>query len=118
MDFKSNRRTRTGPAVPPRIRVQVLRRDNNSCCLRLPGCIGEATEVDHIIPVFEGGDDHPDNLQAVCPPCHKQKTQDEAQRARAKLGRKREPMAHPSVGLMAPWGSPPRPAELYGGHRA
>jgi 5-methylcytosine-specific restriction protein A len=39
-----------------------------------------STEVDHVVP----GDDHRlSNLQGVCAPCHKSKTQGEAQRARS-----------------------------------
>lgn len=27
-------------------------------------------EVDHIVPVADGGTDHPDNLRLLCRPCH------------------------------------------------
>ena len=30
--------------------------------------------MDHIIPLSSGGDDHPDNLQALCQSCHAEKT--------------------------------------------
>ena len=33
-----------------------------------------ATEVDHIVPVAEGGTDDPSNLQAINKVCHKRKT--------------------------------------------
>ena len=33
-------------------------------------------DVDHIKPVAEGGDDHPDNLRLLCRRCHKQVTKD------------------------------------------
>ena len=26
--------------------------------------------IDHITPLFAGGDNHTDNLQALCPKCH------------------------------------------------
>lgn len=35
-------------------------------------------ELDHIQPLHLGGDDHPDNLQLLCPDCHKLKTAREA----------------------------------------
>jgi 5-methylcytosine-specific restriction endonuclease McrA len=40
-------------------------------------------EVDHVIHLGEGGDDTMDNLRPIhSEPCHRLKTQDEAQRAR------------------------------------
>lgn len=67
-----------------RLRVQVLRRDGWRCrcndCVST-GRVREASEVDHIIPKFEGGTDEPSNLQAINPECHKKKTQAESIRA-------------------------------------
>lgn len=31
---------------------------------------GVKWEVDHIVPVADGGDDRPDNLRLLCRPCH------------------------------------------------
>jgi 5-methylcytosine-specific restriction protein A len=45
------------------------------------GIMTEATEVDHIIALFNGGDDHIDNMQSLCAECHAVKTD-------ADLGRK------------------------------
>ncbi len=48
-----------------------MTRDKGACRLRYSGCLGTATEVDHILQ----GDDHSlTNLQAVCTACHKVKT--------------------------------------------
>ena len=33
-----------------------------------------ATEVDHIVPLSQGGGASPDNLQALCKSCHSRKT--------------------------------------------
>jgi 5-methylcytosine-specific restriction protein A len=58
-----------------RLREQVLVRDKRICqpCLR-KGRYTEATEVDHIKALANGGDDRPANLQAICGNCHKAKT--------------------------------------------
>ena len=37
-------------------------------------------ELDHIVPVAEGGTDGLDNLQWVCPSCHAEKSRREAAR--------------------------------------
>ncbi len=39
-------------------------------------------ELDHVVPLIEGGSHDADNLQTLCVPCHRSKTADEA-RARA-----------------------------------
>ena len=33
--------------------------------------------IDHIVPLAAGGDNEPDNLQALCKPCHFTKTKEE-----------------------------------------
>jgi len=44
-----------------------------------------ATQVDHIVPLSEGGSDDLDNLQPIhAIPCHRDKTAREAQRARSR----------------------------------
>lgn len=49
-------------------------------CLR-PG----ADEIDHVIPLAEGGEDTTANLRPIhSRPCHAQKTQTEAARARTR----------------------------------
>lgn len=39
-------------------------------------------EVDHIVPVFEGGTDDDTNLATICQPCHRTKTAAEGVAAR------------------------------------
>lgn len=97
---KGNRWGTSRQAVPPRLRRQIMERDQRRCQLRGPKCLGQATMVDHIINVAKIEDeqlsidpDDPSNLQAACRPCHEQKTAREANAARPK--RKREPEPHP-----------------------
>jgi len=40
------------------------------------------SQIDHIIPRFKGGQNHPKNLQALCPDCHAMKTKNERARGR------------------------------------
>lgn len=72
-----------------RLRAQVLERDGYLCMIgRGRGsCTIDATEVDHIIPKAEGGSDELENLQAVCPTCHRAKSERDAARQRRDGGR-------------------------------
>jgi 5-methylcytosine-specific restriction protein A len=58
-----------------KLRIQVLERDQYLCqvCLKL-GFTSAAEQVDHIVPKAHGGDDAPENLQAICRHCHRIKT--------------------------------------------
>lgn len=49
-----------------RIRTAILKRDNNTCWR----CGAEATTVDHITPIANGGTHEPDNLAACCATCN------------------------------------------------
>src|SRR5690606_8465959 len=68
-----------------RKRQRGLRRDRWQCepCKR-EGRKTKATEVDHIVPLSQGGTDDDDNPRAICRDCHKAKTQQEANAARVK----------------------------------
>lgn len=57
------------PAAWPAIRQFVLERDGHVCV----DCGSPADEVDHRWPRRLGGNDHSDNLAAVCGPCNKAK---------------------------------------------
>lgn len=63
-------------------RRRILERDRGICYVcHQPG----ADQVDHVIPVTEGGTSSDDNLAAIHDrPCHKNKTSAEAARARAR----------------------------------
>lgn len=68
----------TGSALQTRNR-RIIARDHGLC-----GICGmpEATQVDHIVPLAEGGSDEDHNLRAVHPACHRIKSQREAARGR------------------------------------
>lgn len=74
------------------VRKFVMRRDMGLCQIRLPGCRGTATEVDHIVRPEDGGSEYgQDNLRASCKPCNVAKRNMElarrAKRADQKLQR-------------------------------
>ena len=51
---------------------------------RICGALGRvslATEVDHVVPLAEGGSNDDANLQPICGDCHKAKTAEEIRRA-------------------------------------
>ena len=47
------------------------------------GRVTAATEVDHVVPLHQGGADDESNFQSLCNDCHKAKT---AQEARGRAG--------------------------------
>ena len=47
-------------------------------------------ELDHIVPLIDGGDHELSNLQTLCTPCHKRKTRREAWTRQAGRERARE----------------------------
>jgi 5-methylcytosine-specific restriction enzyme A len=60
--------------LPNHLRVQVLARDNYRClmCGRSKDVI--PLQVDHVIPVAEGGTDELSNLATLCQPCNNGKS--------------------------------------------
>jgi len=60
--------------IPQSVRMTVAARQRYDCKLckrRFGACI----HIDHILRVSDGGSNHIDNLQALCPSCHEEKTQ-------------------------------------------
>jgi len=87
-DSESRRRSsRTYGANWRRKRLAQLERDRWRCQLRLPGCQGAASEVDHIL----GAEQDPDHqaLRSVCSSCHKQRTAQQGGGFRTNPGKRR-----------------------------
>ena len=54
-----------------RIRLLVFARDGKDCQIHGPKCLRDATEVDHIVTLSDGGAPYdPANLRAACKPCN------------------------------------------------
>jgi 5-methylcytosine-specific restriction endonuclease McrA len=75
-----------------RVRLVVFQRDGFACQLRYPGCLGKATEVDHIIQPRDGGTADPANLRAVCKRCHATRTAKQGHEGAKR--RQKEPGCH------------------------
>ena len=78
------------------IRRRILQLDAHTCYV----CQGQATTVDHVIPVAEGGTHNDDNLAAICQPHHDIKSEAERRRGYARrkprVSTKRKAEAHPN----------------------
>src|SRR5262245_25658833 len=64
---------RNGIAAAPwrEVRARVLSRARYLCEIRGPGCTGRAVEVDHVVPVSQGGARYDAaNLRAACKRCN------------------------------------------------
>lgn len=79
----SRRRERTISGSRQQARARAVLHMHDGIChvCEYPG----SDEVDHVIPLAEGGADDDSNLRPIhSDPCHREKTQAEAQRARRK----------------------------------
>jgi len=66
-------KTKKSRTLSLRKRFFVLRRDSFTCCMCSANGHGVKLEVDHKIPVAEGGSDALDNLQTLCFECNRGK---------------------------------------------
>jgi 5-methylcytosine-specific restriction protein A len=86
---------RTSSSPWRRLRRGILKRDNYTCHVcGQPG----ADEVDHLVPLSEGGTDHPSNLAAIHrTPCHAAKSSAEGNKARHRYRASRPAEPHPGL---------------------
>lgn len=58
--------------ISPKLRFEVFKRDNHKCqyCGATPRDEGVVLEADHIVPVYEGGDNSFENLITSCKQCN------------------------------------------------
>lgn len=85
--------------IPDRLRRTILRRDNHTCQQCAGNRCGNLNlEVDHRIPVAEGGTNDPANLWTLgANPCHTDKTEAERRRGIARKNPRRTPPPHPGT---------------------
>lgn len=80
MSWSAKRRNENTPEVQ-RLKRAALKRCHYQCEMHGRHCTLKATEVDHIIPLFEGGQDVMSNVRGVCHECHDAKSRAERTRA-------------------------------------
>lgn len=68
-----------------RARNAAMKAANWKCQIRLPGCIGAATQVDHTVGL--DNDRTHQHLRAACAPCHAKVTSQQGNDARRGRGR-------------------------------
>ncbi len=72
------------PGQYKRLQAQVWRRDQGTCYL----CHGPAAEIDHVMPIAEGGAPaSTQNLAAICRDCHASKSRREVARSNKRRAR-------------------------------
>lgn len=99
MTWKNGGTSRTSSPAWKRLRREAIRVLGYECARCGVDGRDVHLELDHVIPVAEGGEDTIDNAQWLCNPCHKPKTQAEAKRGRARSPQRRRgraPRMHPS----------------------
>lgn len=95
----------SGSKIPAAVKREVRERQHDQCNTIDPNaCTGVIDEFDHIVNVktlgIERADaNDPDNIQGLCTPCHKVKTQGESRVATAaRTARGRHPVEpHPGL---------------------
>ena len=73
-----------GDGAARRLRGELLRREEPVACARCHRHLHPVSiEVDHIVPLADGGGDFAFNIQILCKSCHRKKTTGEARRRAA-----------------------------------
>lgn len=81
----STRRERTKVSTyrSQKRRKFMLKRDELTCAICGQVRLATDLQVDHVIPLAEGGPDTIENCQLACLECHSRKTSEEARRGRS-----------------------------------
>ena len=71
------------------VKKQIAARQRWQCnlCFEL---LSAAFEVDHTVPLWNGGEDKPENASALCANCHAEKTQNEAIERNRRIAKMRQ----------------------------
>lgn len=85
-----------GRHVPTSVRKRILARDRH-CCQRC-GATGVPLEVNHRVPLAEGGTTRDDNLETLCVDCHRALTLAQIERGRKRRNARRRLPATPHPG--------------------
>lgn len=97
----SNRKATLPDGWDHAIRPRILKRDGYRCtAIRIDTerrCNEPATDVDHIVPSFEGGGDDDSNLASLCSHHHKAKSSAEGGRAAAARRKAARRRRHPGL---------------------
>ena len=76
--FKNSIGKKYTKKIPKRVFSRTMRIElayrQRYCCNHCRVLLPPDFEVDHIVPLEDSGQDHPDNLQCLCVPCHARKT--------------------------------------------
>lgn len=85
--------------IPSAQRRRILERDDHTCQMchgRL--CGNQALQIDHRVPIAEGGTNADPNLQVLgAYPCHKAKSEGERRRGLTRRSGHRPPERHPGL---------------------
>ena len=58
---------------PKGLKRELMRRQDNTCVYCSHRRIARSLDIDHMIPVVDGGSNDPSNLQVICRPCNQRK---------------------------------------------
>ena len=74
------------------MRQAILKRDDHTCAY----CGQPGNQIDHVIPISKGGEDHETNMVVACATCNASKKNQDAQKFQEKKYAKRFLAANPT----------------------
>ena len=74
-------------AWPAGLKQELMRRQNNTCVYCGHRRTARTLEIDHIVPVVQGGSNDQSNLQVICSPCNQRKGLQTDEEFRARYSR-------------------------------